>query len=151
MQELSQIFGKTAFCGVVGSERKKEGLGNVSPAGSVGVKRSPPATNAPTSKNRPLPADRKWTILRKGYPFPMLAAKLITLQNKERTGKEWNRNESRKQQILKQSGTIPLNGAMPPNRKIILPCNLKPLENQAFRILDMESRFFFYRKAIRAR
>ena len=34
-----------------------------------------------------------------GYPVPMLATKLITLQIKERTGKEWNGNEKSKMGI----------------------------------------------------
>ena len=46
-------------------------LGNVSPTGSVGVRRSPLATNAPTSKMQ--------GIFGKGYSFPMLVTKLITL------------------------------------------------------------------------
>ena len=41
--------------------------------------------NFPTSKIQ--------RIFGKGYSFPMLAEKLIRLQNKERTGKEWKRNK----------------------------------------------------------
>ena len=47
---LLRKFGKITLCSVVGIEKKIRGFGNVSPAGSVGVRRAPPATNAPTSK-----------------------------------------------------------------------------------------------------
>ena len=68
---FSQNFGKIALFGVVGSERKIRGFGilpNKQNAGHFG----------------------------KEYSFPMLAEKLITLQIKERTGKEWNGNKNRK-------------------------------------------------------
>jgi len=57
LKNFSQNSVNSALCGVIGNERIfNEGsvsfvdAGYVSPAGSVGVKRSPPATNAPTSR-----------------------------------------------------------------------------------------------------
>ena len=60
-----------------------------------------------TSKNRPLSTDRKRTILRKGYPFPMLTIQFSfrqTTKGRERNGKETNyqRRSNRRKNPLYQ-------------------------------------------------
>lgn len=76
MKNFSQISVKTALCGVVGSERV--------------FKRVWDTSQQAKSAGQAVGADRQ--IYGKGYPFPMLAPKLLNLANTERKGKEWNGN-----------------------------------------------------------
>ena len=92
-ENSSQSFGKTALCGVVGSERKIRGFGNL-----------------PNKQNRPLSTDRKRTILRKGHPLPMLAIQFSlrqTAKGRERNGKETRYG---KQRIYSRKGQSVMGG-----------------------------------------
>ena len=75
MKKFSQNFGKIALCGVVGIERKSSGFGKL-----------------PNKQKSPAVGRQKTDDFTEGYLFPMLAPKLITLINIERTGKEWKGN-----------------------------------------------------------
>ncbi len=77
-------------------------MGFVSPAGSVGVKRSPLATNAPTSNICPASHSADGQIYGKVYQFPMLAPKLI------KYGKEGKRMDWELE--IKDSGYLPEKG-----------------------------------------
>ena len=52
------------------------------------------------------PTSKMQGIFGKEYSFPMLATKLITLQIKERTGKEWNGNKNKIQQMIGRNREI---------------------------------------------
>ena len=68
MKNLSQIFGKTAMCGVVGNERKNRGVGKL-----------------PNKQNAAYFTER--------VPLSYACSETFLLSNYERTGKEWNENE----------------------------------------------------------
>jgi hypothetical protein len=71
-EEIFQNFVKTALCGVVGSERT--------------FKRVWDSSQQAKSVRQAIGANGQ--IYGKGYPFPMLAPKLLTLTNTERKGKK---------------------------------------------------------------
>ena len=81
LKNFSQNSVKNVPCGVAGSERIYQRVWDSSRLpGSVGVKRSPLATNAPTNKIYPASYSADGQIYGSEYSFPVLAPKLITYQ-----------------------------------------------------------------------